>query len=203
MSAWRAVSAWWRRIDLDGLDRRVQIVDDELDRTFRLICDDGSRRAVSNLLNCVLLQALVDRAIAVQFFGDTDDECLRMLYCLALPPDYSSQDFPSWVRGREDQSARAVALRPIDPSWARIWFEMVPPPPEATKRLFRVLRRRAGIRRVPGTGVLQIRYQGRNLTAAVEMPVADEARIYFADEHPPIRPKLARHYAELGLPAER
>lgn len=131
----------------------------------------------------MLVQALTDGALGVHLFHDTDDGCLRMLYCLDVPvtPQRDPPVLPTGPRERR-------------------WYEMVPPPTDCAPRFFDVLRRRAALRGGRTQGTLLLRIAGRDMSATVLAPRPDDVRVYFTADHVPIRPKLRRHYEELGRP---
>lgn len=186
---------WRRRLSLDRLRRESERSGDPL--AIDLMADDGrSIPPIDRLIAVILLQAAHDRALAIHLFRN-DEGRLEMFYCLAIPPTLPHDGacsapetpWPDW-------------LRPPDASWLRTWFEMVAPPPEAAARLFERLHWYAGMRSGVTSGTLRLRFDGRDLTAAVAAPRPDDVRIYFGSERPPIRPQLERQSAQLGRPPE-
>jgi hypothetical protein len=169
----RLLDRWHRRLDLDQVRPKKGKLVDYIGQVFEFI-DDGSRRSIELLLRYILLQALVDHAIGVHFYYD--EPGIRMLYCLAVPPE------------------------PASPAGERVWYEMVPPPVGIAPRFFERLRWYAGLRPGATKGRLSIRLDGQDLFAPVIAPCPDDIRIFFGSERPPIRPKLGRHFDELGLP---
>jgi hypothetical protein len=198
---------WRRRLDLDQIRPKRGVLDDQVSHVFEFI-DDGSRRSIELLLRYIMLQALVDRVIGVHFFLDEDDQCVRMLYCLAVPADRKQEPItPSCLPFDGPRSDRINMIEgqfvqpdPTNPAYERIWYEMIPPPAYIATRLFDRIRWYA--RLVPGMveGTLSIRVDGRNVRATVVAPRPDDIRVFFGAERPPIRPKLKRHFDEVGLP---
>lgn len=188
---------WRRRLNLDRLRRESERSGDPL--AIELMADDGrSIRFINRLIAAILLQATHDRVLAVHLFRN-DEEQLEMLYCLAVPPELPA------TSAATDCAAAMIEPdwpRPPDASWPRTWFEMVAPPPDTAARLFERLHWYAGLRSGMTAGTLWLLLEGRDLAAAMAAPRPDDIRIYFGSEHPPIRPKLARQFAELGLTPE-
>jgi hypothetical protein len=95
------------------------------------------------------------------------------------------------------------ALHDVDapsPSTKVEWYEVIMPPHFVQEVLFRHLRRHAGMRPEDTTGTLVLWRGGRELTADVIARWPNDYRIFFGPERPPIRPKLARQFAEVGRP---
>jgi hypothetical protein len=207
---------WRRRLDLDRFLPKRDVLDCHLSELIGVLDRGPSHGAVQRLLGYVLLKAIADRAIGVHFFFDTDDDCLRNLYCLAVDPAWGDgkvfpgegmmfpADIPceEWESGRTElEGFKIVTPDRGNPGYARYWFEMVPPPPQVAPRLFKLLRWRAGLRGAATEGELLLRYRGKDVSASVVAPHADDVRIFFSRERPPIRPKLARQFAEVGVAA--
>ena len=198
-----------RRLDVDLRSLRGMSIDEDLDGLICVIEQGQVGKAVPGLIRLVLLQALTDRAIAIHLFFDPDDRCIRMLYCLAVPPEAKMYPrTPSSLVNvdtgiREDAGAPGdiVWPDPARPDYERVWYEMVPLPACTSDELFRRLRWHAGLKAGTTEGRLLIRYEGRDCRADALAPVPDDIRIYFTPERPPIRPKLARHFRELQMPA--
>lgn len=200
-----------RRLRVDRRSLRALELDELIERHYELN-DDGSNRAVTDLLRLILRQSLTDRALAVHLFFDDVDNCTRMLYCLAVPAGRSTVVTQSDVERCAEALRRGEAgalpykeddvLRPelADQRWERIWFEMVPPPREVAGRLFKRLAWHAGLRRGDTEGTLHVCCEDGDRSLAVSAPQPDDVRIYLGPERQAIRPKLVRHYHELGLP---
>ena len=201
------VGRWRRRIDIDLHSLHGASVDEALDGLVCVIDRGDVRRAVPTLIRVVLLQSLVDRAIGVHLFHDCDDRCLRMLYCLAVPPEAkmcprtpsSLINVDTGIREEGGQPGHIVWPDPANLSYERVWYEMVPPPAWVSDELFRRLRWHARLRRGMTEGRLFLRYEGRDCYADMVAPTGDDVRIFFTPERPPIHPKLTRHFQELGL----
>ena len=198
---------WRRRLDLDQVRPKPGTLDEPFDRVLPIV-DDGSCRSIELLLRYILLQALVDRAIGIHFFSDEEDACIRMLYCLAVPPELkygpmtpSGLAFDGPRMDRVDMgSGPFVWPDPADPAYERIWYEMVPPPISIALRLFDRLRWYAGLRAGQTEGHVSIRLDGRIASVSVVAPRPDDIRIFFGAEQPPMWPKLKRYFDELGRP---
>ena len=180
-------------------------VDERLDGVFVEIDGGRAKPPARELLRLILLQSSVDRAGAIHIFMDTDDDMLRMQYCLAVPPDAKQCPCaPSGAGVAKDNGSGAVhtdndpvLADPSNPDCERVWYEMVPPPAEVGPALFALLRWHAGMKAGETTGTLHMRFEGSDLAADVVTTAPDDFRIYFHDERPPIRPKLARQFDEL------
>jgi hypothetical protein len=196
-----------RRLDVDLRALRSTSIDEDLDGLICIIEHGRVSRVVPRLIRLVLLQALTDRAIAIHLFLDPEDLCIRMLYCLAVPPEAkmcprtpsSLINVDTGIREDAGVPGDIVWPDPARPDYERVWYEMVPPPACASDELFRRLRWHAGLRRGAAEGRLLIRYEGRDHHADAIAPTPDDFRIYFTPERPPIRPKLVRHFRELGM----
>jgi hypothetical protein len=198
---------WRRRLDLDQVRPKRGVLAEQVSHVFDII-DDGSRRPLELLLRYVLLQAMADRAWGIHFFYDEDDSCIRMLYCLALPGDRTHGPLTPSQLPLDDPRPAAIGLPaeelvqpdPTNPAYERVWYEMVPPPVGVAPRLFPLLRWYGHLEAGATEGKLAIRLERRDVSATVVAPRPEDLRIFFGSEHPAIRPKLKRHFEELGLP---
>lgn len=149
----------WRyhRLDLD--DPNVSLEELEV-----FAADSGLKtpRHMSTLfLQLVLRRALADRAMSMNVFHDTEDDCLRTL---------------QYVR---DETTGELT-----------WIEFHPAPGELAQPVLRELRKRIGVRRVPGQGSLRYRYRGCWKLATAAVPSKQEFQIHFTAARPPMRTKV-------------
>ncbi len=205
------LACWRRRLRVDRRSLRPLELFEYTSTLYDLV-DDGSEPRAADLLRVILRQALTDQALAIHLFFDDADDCMRMLYCLAVPPgtrtvvprsayERCAEAAPP---GQEDlmpyKEEDVLGAEPPDQTWERVWFEMVPPPKEVAPRLFRRALWHAGVKQGATAGTLYVSYEAGDRAFAVCAPRPDDIRIYLGDERPPVRPKLARHFEELGLP---
>jgi hypothetical protein len=203
----QCLDRWRRRLDLDRACPKEGHLEEHVCRAIHRAVSGRFREGADKLLQLSLLRGFVDRAVAVHFFFDTEDGCLREQECLAVAEDCKyNVDTPSarpseeWDDSRPPVATDARVPDPSNPAYERVWYECVPLPPQIVPDFFRLLRSRAGLRGTATEGELLLRYRGKDLTVPVVARYADDVRIYFGPERPPIRPKLARQFAELGLP---
>lgn len=200
------IDRWRRRLDLDQIEQQSGVINEQLSRVFEILDDGQSNKPIIDLIRCILLQSLIDRALAVHIFYDDEDNCLRMLYCLAVPPEHKrcpltpSQLPEDGLLPECGDAPRLVHSDPTNADYERVWYEMVPPPAQIAERFFRRLRWYARIGRGDSEGALLVRYRGHEHAIPVCAVRPDDIRVYYSSERPPIRPKLTRHYREVGVP---
>ena len=143
-------------IDLDAVSP-----DPELD-----VFDPSSGRKtpggnIRKLIALILRQTIEDQAVAVQFFYDFEDKCLRLVRYLRLETDLSS--FEAW--------------------------EMAPAPGYCARQVFEELRRQSGRESPEAPVLLTYWYLGTTRRAELEWAGDTEARVYFSSDRPPMRSK--------------
>ena len=155
----RRYTVWRRRLDLDG----PLIPEEGLDVWSPESGRKTPRRTVVRVLRAILRQAFEDECIAINFFYDQEDNCLRIVGYLTPPqgPDRSLMHF-------------------------------APAPGCVAADALKELQWRLGVPRAPGEGPFYYRLRGQDRTAVGVVPWPLEVRIYFNDQRPEMRTKRGK-----------
>lgn len=155
----RRYTVWRRRLDLDG----PLIPEEGLDVWPPESGRKTARRTAVRVLRAILRQAVEDECIAINFFYDHEDNCLRIV---------------------------GYSMAPQGPDPRRM--EFAPAPGCFAAQALKELQWRIAVPRAPGEGTFFYRLHGQDRTAVGVVPWPLEVRIYFNDQRPEMRTKRGK-----------
>ena len=138
---------------------------------------------------------LVERLLTCEQLGDALKPRTRTRY-VEWCGDWE-EGFPEFLETGGDPRAS----EPLDYStapWA--WVQCYPPMGFLAPKLFRDIRRQAGMAREAKHGQLRVRYKSRDVHGDVVASQNYDLRIYFGEERPELLRKTREQFAEIGEP---